>query len=114
VPAKRAVGRVLPRAVAVIHRRHSNPSDCAAVHIGYLPAISAETATKVRVSSFIDPGCWPGYTGASFTALTTSDAVSVAVEKAEVPPLVVVSASVPFEPLVCPSPEGDRVARVPL
>ena len=39
-------------------------------------------------------------TGASLTALTVRLAVSVAVEKAVVPPLVVVSASVPLLPLV--------------
>jgi len=39
-------------------------------------------------------------TGASLTALTRIDAVSVTVEKAVVPPLLVVSAVVPFVPLV--------------
>ena len=39
-------------------------------------------------------------TGASLTALTVRLAVSVAVEKAVVPPLLVVSASVPPVPLV--------------
>src|SRR5262245_41007480 len=39
-------------------------------------------------------------TGASLTALTTSEAVSVADEKAVVPPLVEVLAVLPFVPLV--------------
>ena len=39
-------------------------------------------------------------TGASLTAFTVRAAVSVAVEKAVVPPLVEVSASVPLTPLV--------------
>ena len=54
-------------------------------------------------------------TGASLTALTVRLAVSVAVEKAEVPPLLVVSASVPLLPLVwSQARKVIAAARVPL
>ena len=54
-------------------------------------------------------------TGASLTALTVRLAVSVAVEKAVVPPLLVVSASVPLVPLVwSQARKVIAVASVPL
>ena len=54
-------------------------------------------------------------TGASLTALIIRLAVSVAVEKAVVPPLLVVSASVPLVPLVwSQARKVMALARVPL
>ena len=54
-------------------------------------------------------------TGALLTALTVRLAVSVAVEKAVVPPLLVVSASVPLVPLVwSQARKVIAVASVPL
>ena len=54
-------------------------------------------------------------TGASLTAVTVRLAVSVAVEKAVVPPLLVVSASVPLPPLVwSQARKVMAVASVPL
>ena len=53
--------------------------------------------------------------GVSATGLITRLAVSVAVEKAVVPPLLVVSASVPLVPLVWSQARKVRaLARVPL
>ena len=52
------------------------------------------------MSSLVEPSATPGMPGASLTAVTVIDAVSVAVLKAVVPPFVLTSTLVPALPLV--------------
>jgi hypothetical protein len=56
---------------------------------------AALTASVIPVVAAIGPSV-----GASFVAFTVTDAVSVALEKAELPPLLVVSTFVPAVPVL--------------
>ena len=71
---------------------------------GSLRVMLASTTTGVdtTLSPSVQP-VLPGVpviTGASLTAVTTTDAVSVPVENAEVPPKLVASSLVPWPPCV--------------
>ena len=72
------------------------PASTSAIEIR-LPLPEENTSA---VSSLVLCAAGTVLTGASLTALTVMAAVSVALEKAVVPPLLVVSASAPLDPLV--------------
>ena len=131
VPTRTVVGGVPPGAVGRVGRRDGDPQQRAAVHLADVVHLSrgrsqvhqGRNQCAHRAGGRAESSFWAvkagllvlSNTGASLTALTTRLAVSVAVEKAVVPPLLVVSARVPLVPLVWSQARKVRaLARVPL